>query len=414
MGLQGPRHRRIAAWSTAVVLAMAVVPTGAIAGTTSSTTPGLSPRDPIPSEGLLEPNGPGTQEETRLTSPEAVRAREESAMVFAGLSPHAAEAVLSETDPRTVDEPDGGPPSLPAGQTATGFPSDYAMTIDLGAGKSALVESLAPLAIETEPGKRVPLDLSLREADGGFQPTRGIALVRFGQQASEGASLLDTEVSLTPVGEDGAPLNGSGAIDHASVFYGGTEDERAGIRDLGLLAKPTVDGFELNSVLFSQRSPEHLYFKVGLPAGATLVQAGSGEVRVLREGVPIAAIPRPSARDAEGTFVPVSMSLAGSTIELTVPRSEDQVRYPLIVDPTVEDTTIPTSSKPYGSNWEFASEPAGQLNSTARKRVAPRRRPDNTWNCYTKPVVNPKSTGSHLTVTAKCRMGSVRFFVYLA
>ncbi len=362
MSAGGARQRRIAAWLAAVALAMMAAPAVAIAATTSSTTPGLSSSDPLPTESLLEPNGPQTQEEARLASPEAVDARAESAMAFAGLSSHAAEAVLSETDPRTVDQSDGGPPPLTATQTATGFPSDYSMTIDLGSDKRALVESFAPLAIETEAGKRVPLDLSLREVAGGFQPERGIAPVRFGQRASEGASLLDIEVSLTPISEEGTPLPGTGVIDHAnSVFYGGTEDEQVGIRDLSLLAKPTVGGFELNSVLLSRRSPEHLYFKVGLPSGAILAQTNSGEIRVLREGVLIAAIPRPSARDAEGTFVPVSMSLAGSTLDLTVPRSEDQFRYPLLVDPAVEDKTIPTSSNPHGSNWEFVSEPLEQF-----------------------------------------------------
>lgn len=357
----GVRRPPIAAWTTAVTIALTVWFVGAGAATASLGAPG-SLSDSLLADGLLEPNASQAQEAARLASPEAVRARAQSAGAFVGLGAQAAEAALQEADPSTVDQTNGGPPPLAAGQSVIGFPSDYAMTIDLGNGKRALVESLSPVALETAPAKRTPVDLGLRETAGGFQPAAGLAPVLFGRRASEGASLLDSGVSLTPVNESGGALDGTGTIDHAnSLFYGDTEDEQAGIRDLGLLAKPSVGGFELYSVLFSKNSPEHLYYKVGLPEGAALVQADGGDVRVMREGVPIAVIPRPSARDAEGTFVPVSMSVTGETIELSVPRAEGQFRYPLLVDPHVEDTTLVAPSHGY-TNWVPAAETASKFN----------------------------------------------------
>ncbi len=189
----------------------------------------------------------------------------------------------------------------------------------------------------------------------------GLASVRLPLQASEGAMLTDTGVSLTPVTEQGAALGGgAGIVDHAGVFYGDTEaapvGASAGTRDLSMLAKPTTYGLEMFSMLFSERSPEHLYFKVGLPEGATLEQGRSGEVRVMKEGQAISDVTALSARDADGTAVPVSMNIASTeTIELTVARKSGQYRYPLVVDPTLVDSAlmtyensawVPASSKP--------------------------------------------------------------------
>ncbi len=248
---------------------------------------------------------------------------------------------MQETYPHMVDVPAGGPPALASGQKATGFPSDYSMSVDVGEGRHALVESITPIALETEDGGHTPLDLGLHEAGGGFQPMAGLAHVFLPKDVSEGASLVDRGVSLTPVTEQGTPLGGQGAADHAGVFYGVAASPQAGIQDLGMLAKPTTEGFEWYSTLFSARSPEHLFFKVGLPEGATLEQGESREVRVMREGQAIAIVSAFTAQDAEGTPVPVTMSLASAdTIELTVARKPGQFRYPLVVDPTMDDTTF--------------------------------------------------------------------------
>jgi tripartite motif-containing protein 71 len=281
--------------------------------------------------------------------------------VYEGLSPQAAEATMQEKYPAVVDNADGGPPPLAEGQKATGFPSDFAMSVDLGGGTHALVESEAPLALETEEGKRTPLDLSLREVEGGFAPTFGLAPVRLPLQASEGAILTDTGVSLTPVTEQGAALGGgNGVRDHASVFYGDTEDAAAGTHDLSMLAKPTTYGFEIFSTLFSARSPEHLYFKVGLPEGASLEQGRPGEVRVMKAGQAVSTVAAFSARDAEGTGVPVTTTIAsGDTIELTVARKPGQYRYPLVVDPTMTDSTLLTYQN---AAWVPASSSPSKYN----------------------------------------------------
>jgi len=275
------------------------------------------------------------------SSPSSITVREQSATAYENLSPQAAEATMQEKYPGVVDNPAGGPPPLAEGQKATGYPSDYSMSVEGGGGTHALVESITPIALETEDGGHKPLDLSPREAEGGFRPAAGLASVLIGKNASEGAVLVDREVSLTPVTEQGTPLSSAGAIDHSGVFYGDTESAQAGARDLSMLVKPTTDGFEMFSTLFSARSPEHLFFKVGIPEGAILEQGGSREVRVMMEGQAIAVASAFMAQDAEGTSVPVSVSVpSAGMIELTVARKPGQFRYPLVVDPTMDDPTF--------------------------------------------------------------------------
>ncbi len=223
------------------------------------------------------------------------------------------------------------------------------------AGGHALIESVGPMAMEVSGGNRVPIDLGLSESDGAFVPRTDPAPVRIGQRLSEGVSLSDSGVSLTPVDEHGVALEGSpGSVSGASVFYGDTEDAQAGVQDLSTFVKPTTSGFELYSNLLSERSPERLFFRVGLPAGASLVEArdGSGRVEVVREGEALATIARPFAVDAEGTPVPVSMSLSGDLLEVVVARKPGEYRYPLLVDPKTEDEYLsPAQSYEHASNW---------------------------------------------------------------
>ncbi len=168
-------------------------------------------------------------------------------------------------------------------------------------------------------------------------------------------ALSSTGVSLTPVDAQGAPLNGSeGALDGATVFYGET-----GI-DADTVLKPTTLGFEADTMLRAIDSPQQLYFRVGLPAGATLVQArdGSGAEEIVKEGVALATVLPPSARDAAGTAVPVSMSVAGDVLTLSVEDRSGEYQFPVEVDPTFIEDQLGTSGA-MRTNWQFHAGKGG-------------------------------------------------------
>ncbi len=302
--------------------------------------------------------------ETQAPSVSAPSVREQSGTAYEGLSTQAAESTLGEVVPSLVELSAGGPPSLTQGQKALGYPNDYTMSIELpnggaepgntgGTARRALVESATPLALETEEGRHAPLDLSLRESQDGFQPTFGLSPVRLPRRIGEGAELTDTKVSLTPVTEQGLALEGGGKIDNAGVFYGDTEDATANAQDLSMFAKPTTAGLELFSVLFSERSPEALYFKVGMPQGAALEQESTNEIRLQADGQTLAVVGAPNARDAEGTPVPISMSVVSQDIiKISVPRQPAQFGYPLVVDPELIDGTFfPYLNPAWKAHW---------------------------------------------------------------
>jgi streptogramin lyase len=293
------------------------------------------------------------EREVRLDSPEAVGARQVSVSAYEGLSVEGAEKVAGAAFRGFVSESAGGLPPLAEGERVLGYPTDGVAQVELSGGQRVVFESSSPIAIGGSGGTRVPIDLRLREVGGGFEPVMSPAGVRIPKRLGDGAVLTGSGVSLTPVDQYGSVLAGEGVVDGATVFYGGSEDQQAGVYDLGTLAKPSPEGLDLTTLLFSQRSPGTLYFRVGMPEGARLEGATDGSVGVVKEGVTLATVRPPSARDAEGSEVGVSMSVQGDTIKLAVSRGSGEYLYPIAVDPEVTDPQLATTTGGKRSNWEF-------------------------------------------------------------
>lgn len=290
------------------------------------------------------------QEKARRANPVARAEREASRTKFQGLDGEQARQEAATAFPSTINEPSGGPPRLPAGQSIVGYPRSNVAQVDLGGGKQGLIESTGAMAVEASPGQREPLDLSLNHVGNGFEPARSVADVTIPAQLANGVKLLSTGVSLTPVDARGVPLGGAeGAVDGASVIYTNTQT------DSDTVVKPTSDGFEADVLLRSVDSPNQLYFRVGLPEGAGLVQSGKDHryVEVMDAGKVIAVIPTPNAVDAAGTPVPVAMNVTGDMLELKAGIVSGGYQYPIEIDPGVYDST---SSQEPTTNWHFIHE----------------------------------------------------------
>ncbi len=243
-----------------------------------------------------------------------------------------------------IEKQAGGPPSLPAGQQVVGYLSPTAAQLKLPDGRHAVVESTQPMAKETSPGHFVPLDLGLSAAGDVYESVRPVVGTLIPKKLSEGIALPEAGISLTPVDAQGAPLEGEGTIDGASVLYTNTQTST------DLAVKPTTLGVEASAILRSPASPRRLYFRVSLPPGGRLVQsAGASLARVVQNGRTIALVRPPSATDAEGIPVPVSMSTIGDLLTVTVSTQEREYRWPLEVDPELAKVIDPTSSE--HSNW---------------------------------------------------------------
>jgi RHS repeat-associated protein len=302
--------------------------------------------------GLLSSTG-----EVGRVGPEAFWARQTSSTQYEGVSGAASRRLVGALFPGLIDRPVGGPPQLPAGVRATGFPSDRAMSVLLPGskhGKHAVIMSSSPIAVGGARGRRRPLDLRLRASGSGFRAVDPLVGVRFSKRLSDGAALEGSGISLTPVTAAGVSLGGAeGVLDGASVFYGDSEDPRAGVLDMDTLAKPSPAGLMLESVLRSERSPRKLFFRVGMPRGARLSQAKDGSVAVRSANGTLAMVSvLQGAQDAEGVPVPVSIGVSGDMVVLTVPHPAGRYRMPVVVDPTVTDTKN-CASTDSGTKWAY-------------------------------------------------------------
>ncbi len=299
----------------------------------------LEDRFAFPQIAFLEAEQAEANRKAKLASPEAVAGREESELKYAHLQSGEAASVAKEVFPRLVEEPAGGPPKLQTGESISRMPAmNVAQVVD-SSGKRSVVESVQPMAIPTEQGM-TPIDLGLTAAGDAFKPKTPLVGVQIPKEAGQGVSLANTGVSVTPVNEQGSPVGGEeGSIDGALVIYPNTQT------DGDTLVKPTTTGFEMDSVVRSIHSPTQLYYKVGMPSGASLKSEGADRSMVIvDEGAMLARIYFPLAYDAEGTPVPVSVEvLAGGIISVALPSlSGGAYKLPVVVDPTAED--------PYWSN----------------------------------------------------------------
>jgi DNA-binding beta-propeller fold protein YncE len=263
-------------------------------------------------------------------------ARAASRTKYAHLGTARAAKVAREVFPEAIERPAGGLPPTPAGTRVLRYVAANAAQLELPGGKHAVVESLEPMALETSPGHRAPVDLSLTRRGSVFESVRPAVGVLIPRRLRDGVQLPEGGVSLTPVNAQGTPLGGSdGAVDGASVLYANTQT------DADTVVKPTTGGVEADTMLRSVNSPEQLYFRVGLSKGASLVQAqrGSGFVKVVEAGRTIAFVLPPSATDAAGVSVPVSMSTKGDLLVLSVAAHSGEHQWPIAVDPELQTVT---------------------------------------------------------------------------
>jgi streptogramin lyase len=305
----------------------------------------------------------------RRDMPEAFTARERSRTEYEGLDPEQAVGVAKSAFPELIDQPAGGAPELSQGERVVGYRTDHAAEVSLPGGQSEVIESIAPIAVASGNG-HLPIELQLQEVDGGFAPVRSDLALSIPEQLREGVSLSGVGVSLTPVAADGTPLSASeGALDGAAAVWqvaGGSGDGQ----DLESVAKATSGGFDLTSLLLSERSPGKLYFRVGAPAGAQLTQNRDGSVGIASGGGSLATISPVSAEDAEGANVPVSTVLHGDVLEVSLDL-EGEYRYPIAVDPELEtnDSRLSESAEHIRSNWEFHTSSTAHFEKHAEPGV---------------------------------------------
>jgi len=193
------------------------------------------------------------------------------------------------------------------------------------------MEGALPVRVKNEEGQLSKVDLGLEKTSSGWVPANPLVEVAIASSAEEGVE----------VGDDGLMISQAGAEDSTArplgdknVFFGEVKEST----DTDLLVSPISGGVELFNMLRSVDSPETLRFHMDMPQGAELRPTPSGGAEVAgQDGSMLAEVPAPRAADAQGRTVPVTLEVDGDSLVLSLNHREEEVAYPILVDPEVID-----------------------------------------------------------------------------
>ena len=207
-----------------------------------------------------------------------------------------------------------------------------------------LMESTLPLRTESPDGKEEAIDLSLEHAEGELKPNTPLVEVGIPGELGEGISLPESGITIELLG---AP---EGRV--PSIIEGSAAAYPEVAQDTSLAVAPTPTGVETLTMMQSATSPREESFRLQLPAGAMLRASSIGGAEVVKaSGEPLLIILPPSAIDANGTPVPVSLEVAGDSFKLTI-SPEVGAAFPILVDPIIQTYDWPSGgSSASMSDW---------------------------------------------------------------
>lgn len=234
-----------------------------------------------------------------------------------------------------------------------------------------LLESTVPLRRAGPEGVSEEVDLQLETEDGGdLAPANPLIDVQIPDELGAGIALPEADVGIELAG---APAGRAPSLLGDSVaFYPNVA------QDTDLAISPTPNGVETLTQLRTPEAPLSQTFNLALPAGAELRANELGGAEATLNGDPLVVVSPPTALDAVGGSVPVSLAVAGDSLVVTV-EPEPSTSYPIAVDPSIQDaynwyydghpgwTSYRTPSSVYGN---FFKEPDTGCSTYCFLRVA--------------------------------------------
>jgi streptogramin lyase len=266
--------------------------------------------------------------EVELESPANVALREQSRHAYEDLTPADLQGLISSTFGDVLKDLSGDPARFLSDATILDVVEPDAATVRSD-GDSTLFDAGIPVRAEDEEGDLRKVDVSLIMSEGDWVPENPLVDLEIGATADEGLELGEEDIGITQVGAEDS--NATRLGDKNLLFRDVSEGDHT-----DLLVSPTSRGVELFDVLRSVDSPETLRFKFDLPAGSELRPAAGGTAEVRgADGEPSLQIPAPWARDAQGSDVPVAMTVEGNQLVLAVDHQKGGFAYPILVDPAI-------------------------------------------------------------------------------
>lgn len=216
-----------------------------------------------------------------------------------------------------------------------------------------LLESSVPLRVDGPDGSGEVVDLSLEHAGDQVRSVAPIEPVAIPEELGEGIEFPGSGVGIELVG---APAEREPSIIQESVAAYPNVDT-----DTDFAVAPTPTGVETLTTLRSPDAPRTQSFHLSLPSGASLIETEHGGAEILRAGESILKVMPASAIDATGASVPVSMTVSGDTLTVTV-TPQVGTAYPILVDPLYEGFSWKNEATTNYSGWTPFSNSSTILN----------------------------------------------------
>jgi Ca2+-binding RTX toxin-like protein len=324
------RQRRLFFFAVLLGLVLAVpVAFGAEAG--NPETPAAQSA-PAPTAAELAPIEKEEREYAEwLESPVAERQREDSKTAYTDLSSGEARSLLSETFAEELEGLNGDPGRILSTLEVEKPLGTYSALVKAPDGNSAILNSSAPLQSDIGGEGNQQVDLTLEPSGQGFVPANPLEEVELPGSAAESIHLEGGIEIKLPAGADPAAER----LGSMNLFYPETQT------DTDTLVAPRANGVEVFEQLRSPQSPEELRFELSLPEGAKLRPAahGGGAEVVSEAGRDLVDVTPPTAADAQGVPVPVTMRVEDDSLVLEVAHQNSEIAYPILVDPNYVNNT---------------------------------------------------------------------------
>ncbi|MGC1853655.1 MAG: 6-bladed beta-propeller [Solirubrobacterales bacterium] len=188
-----------------------------------------------------------------------------------------------------------------------------------------LLDSSIPLRTDSLSSEEPQaVDLSLEHTEGELQPANSLVEVGIPQELGDGIELPDQGITIELAG---APQERVASIVDQSVAFMPNV-----ATDTDLVIAPTPTGVETFTQLRSPDSPRSQTFNFDLPPEATLLATEEGGAAVTEGEETLLSVPPPTAIDATGAEVPVTLDVLDGSMTLTVSPTES-TSLPILLDP---------------------------------------------------------------------------------
>ncbi|HEX6153711.1 MAG TPA: hypothetical protein VFZ19_09345, partial [Solirubrobacterales bacterium] len=213
-----------------------------------------------------------------------------------------------------------------------------------GGSRRVLVDSTIPLQAESDTGDLEAIDLGLETRAGVIEAANPLVEVKIPAEAGNAIKFPDAGIGIRL--DTDANTRQASVLDDQTAFYPDVAP------DTDFAVAPTPLGFETLTQIRSAYAPTTQRLGLALPDGATVSPTGSGGAKVLRGGNLLMTVDPPSAMDAAGEEVPVTLDVEGSELVLRASPGPDPA-YPILVDPLFQ--TYEWAK--YVHNWETEEGP---------------------------------------------------------